>query len=185
MFERRSLLLNSAIFFCYFRSDDGLREEDLRADGREDADVEVLDALGVGDEHHQQGEEGVADIERSHRADAADRTFGHQEEVRCVNRVRHCLRALGLYTGIDFVLVTNRTKNKQTNAFGRKIMITEKFVCRNCIAALLCAKVTGYGSSRVCNLAKGMAATCARSMRCLHIVFEPSIDDAVPVTDVI
>lgn len=49
----------------------GQREEDFRDNGRQESDVQVLDAAGVGHEHHQSGAQGEDHRVRSHCADAA------------------------------------------------------------------------------------------------------------------
>lgn len=45
----------------FFRSDDGIGEENLRDDEQKGGHVQVLDAARLGDQHHQQGEEGGPD----------------------------------------------------------------------------------------------------------------------------
>lgn len=51
------------------------RKESVREDGRQESNVQVLDAIGVGDEHHQPGEEGGSNCQRPHCSDPAGGTI--------------------------------------------------------------------------------------------------------------
>lgn len=81
------------------RSDDGIREEDLRDDEQEGRHVEILDAARLGDEYHQQGEEGSVDNQRPSGANPSRRVERHPEEAWRAHRLRHRVRPPRLHSG--------------------------------------------------------------------------------------
>lgn len=89
----------SVRFVGVSRSDDGIREEDLRNDEQEGRDVEILDATRLGDEYHQQGEEGGLDNQRPSSANPSRRVERHPEEAWRAHRLRHRLRPPRLHSG--------------------------------------------------------------------------------------
>ncbi|CAH1389281.1 unnamed protein product [Nezara viridula] len=83
---------------------DGERKEDSGDDGRTVPDGKVLDAIGLGHQHHQPGEEGVTHLFRPCRPDPPHGAVGAQEKAWLHHQLRHCLHTPRLHPGPQSLL---------------------------------------------------------------------------------
>lgn len=81
------------------RFNDGKREKNLRDARRTTPHGQVLVAIDLGHERHQQGPQGTADILRSPGADDPDRDERYTTPFGVADRLRQRERAAGLHPG--------------------------------------------------------------------------------------